>query len=88
VSNWGTGYTAQVTVTNTGLATITGWKVGFDLDVPITGAWSAVMGAKSGSRYSFTNESWNGKLLPGKSTTFGFQTSSSADITVSNLSGN
>jgi hypothetical protein len=36
-SNWGTGYNANVSITNTGTAAITGWSVSFDLDVPETG---------------------------------------------------
>ncbi len=44
----------------------------------ITSFWSAKGGTKVGNRYTFTNESWNGTIAPGKSVTFGVQTSSSA----------
>jgi hypothetical protein len=36
-------------------------------------------------RHTFSNESWSGVIQPGASVTFGFQTSSSADLTASNI---
>ncbi len=80
VSDWGSGYTANVTLTNNGTASVTGWTVSFDLGVPITSFWSA-KGSQSGTKATFTNESWNGVIAPGKSVTFGVQTSSSTDKT-------
>ncbi len=84
MSDWGSGYTANVTLTNNGTASVTGWTVSFDLGVPITSFWSA-KGSQSGTKATFTNESWNGVIAPGKSVTFGIQTSSSADKTAKNF---
>ncbi len=88
VSDWGSGYTANVNLKNTGTAPVTGWTVSFDLDDPITTFWSAKGGTRSGSKVTFTNESWNGVIAPGQTVTFGIQTSSSADKVASNFSVN
>ncbi len=83
--NWGSGYVANVTVTNGSDTAIDGWTVSFDLDVPVTGFWNATDGSKSGNTYTFSNASWNGSIAPGASVSFGLQTSSSADLTAENL---
>lgn len=70
---WGTGYQGRYTITNGGSTTLDSWKV--EADVPaggsISSAWDAVM-THDGDHYTFTNQSYNGTLAPGASTTFGF----------------
>ncbi|MGC4861698.1 cellulose-binding domain-containing protein [Micromonospora sp. DT41] len=72
-NSWGSGYQGQVTVTNNTSAQITSWRVEFDLPAPssISQSWNAQQ-TTSGSRYTFTNVSWNGTLAAGASTSFGF----------------
>ncbi|MGW0217492.1 cellulase family glycosylhydrolase [Micromonospora chokoriensis] len=72
-NNWGNGYQGQVTVTNNTSTQITGWRVEFDLpsSSSVSQSWNAQQ-TTSGSRYTFTNVSWNGTLAAGASTSFGF----------------
>jgi len=73
VSDWGSGWQDEVTVSNTGAAAMTSWKVEFDLPAGATvgSFWEADMVA-SGSHRTFTNRSWNGSLAVGAAATFGF----------------
>ncbi|MET7817465.1 cellulase family glycosylhydrolase [Micromonospora zamorensis] len=72
-NNWGNGYQGQITVTNGTSAQITSWRVEFDLpsSSTVSQSWNAQQ-STSGSRYTFTNVSWNGTLAAGASTSFGF----------------
>ncbi|MGW3888062.1 cellulase family glycosylhydrolase [Micromonospora chokoriensis] len=72
-NSWGNGYQGQVTVTNNTSAQITSWRVEFDLPSgsSVSQSWNAQQ-TTSGSRYTFTNVSWNGTLAAGASTSFGF----------------
>ncbi len=72
VSDWGTGWEAKYTITNGGTATITEWRVEFDLLNGSVGTyWDALL-TSSGSHYVFTNRNWNGTIAPGASVSFGF----------------
>ncbi len=73
VSNdWGSGFTANVTLTNTGTTVINGWALSFDLPVTITNHWSSSITSHSGKTYSFGPLSWNGRIAPRGSVNFGF----------------
>jgi hypothetical protein len=73
-SSWTGGFTADVTVRNTGSAAVTGWTLGFTFpgDQRVTSAWNGTA-TQSGARVALTNAGWNGTLAPGASTTVGFQ---------------
>ncbi|GAB3173773.1 processive endocellulase [Micromonospora palomenae] len=73
-SDWSTGFTANITITNTGTSTLTGWTLGFSF--PSSGqqvgqGWSATY-RQTGTAVTATNLSYNGTLAPGASTSFGF----------------
>src|SRR4051812_29054404 len=53
-SQWSTGYTAKVTIHNTGSTTLTSWRVEFDLPAGTTPAsyWNARM-TRDGSHFVF-----------------------------------
>ena len=73
-STWDTGFTANITITNTGTAGINGWTLAFTF--PSTGqkvgqAWSA-NATQTGTAVALSNVSYNGTLAPGASTSFGF----------------
>ncbi|HZP54786.1 cellulose binding domain-containing protein [Actinocrinis sp.] len=75
VSNqWGTGFTANVTVTNSGSAATHGWKVTWNWggNQQITNVWNAVE-SHSGQSETVTNASYNGSIAGGGNTSFGFQ---------------
>ncbi|MBB5867093.1 peptidoglycan/xylan/chitin deacetylase (PgdA/CDA1 family) [Allocatelliglobosispora scoriae] len=74
VSAWNNGLTNNVTITNTGSATINGWRLTFTLPggQNITSGWSATYTPTSG-QVTATNVNYNGTLAPGASTTIGYQ---------------
>ncbi|MDB1087636.1 glycoside hydrolase family 18 chitinase [Streptomyces sp. ACA25] len=73
VSDWGTGFTGEWKITNSGSSPLTGWTVRWDFPsgTTATSAWNGRL-TRSGNQYTVTNESWNGSLSPGQSVTFGF----------------
>ena len=85
-NDWGSGFTATVTVTNAGSAPISGWTVtwSFGGNQQITNYWSANLG-QSGQSVSAANLGYNGALSPGGSTTFGFQAAYSGSNTAPTL---
>ncbi|HEX8343701.1 MAG TPA: cellulose binding domain-containing protein [Actinoplanes sp.] len=73
-NSWSSGFTASVTVTNTGSSAINGWTLGFNLPAgqAITSSWNANL-TTSGSAVTARNVGYNGSLAPGASASFGFQ---------------
>src|SRR5437762_1630726 len=73
VSSWGSGYQGNFTVTNNSSASITSWRVEFDLPSgsTIQNSWNAQQ-TTSGNHYTFTNAPYNGALAAGAATSFGF----------------
>ena len=86
-SNWTSGYTAEVTITNSGTTAINGWTLDFDLPATIVNIWNGEISKKTGNRYTIRNLSYNGTIQPGQSVTFGFQATGtgSAARTISNV---
>ena len=75
VSNqWDSGFTANVTVANTGTSATTGWKVTWTWagNQQVSNVWNAVE-SHSGQAETVTNAGYNGTIAPGGSTSFGFQ---------------
>ncbi|WP_333768414.1 GH12 family glycosyl hydrolase domain-containing protein [Streptomyces sp. IBSBF 2435] len=74
VNDWGGGFTADVTVTNTGGAATHGWTVGWTYggNQRITSSWNATV-AQSGAAVTAASMSYNGQLAPAASTHFGVQ---------------
>ena len=73
VTSWSGGYQLQLTVADTGTTPLTGWTAGFtfaDAAESISNSWNAAV-TQSGTRVTAVNESYNGALSPGGSTTFG-----------------
>jgi hypothetical protein len=71
---WNTGFTADVTVANTGSNPINGWTLGFTLPggQAITNSWNATLSGTGGA-VTARNVAWNGSIPAGGSTSFGFQ---------------
>ncbi len=78
--SWGVGFQGEVTVKNTGTSATTAWKVSwtFVRRPDRLQIWGAKV-TQNGAAVSTTNESWNGALAPGASTTFGFIGTGSAE---------
>jgi cellulase/cellobiase CelA1 len=72
-SSWASGFTAGISLRNTGTEPITDWTLAFDFDRTITNLWNGVILSHAGTRYTVDNAGWNGTIAPGKSVSFGFQ---------------
>lgn len=78
-SQWGSGFVANIVITNNGTEAINGWEVSWDYsgNAQVTNGWSAEI---SGSGpYTASNMGWNGSIAPGSSVEFGFQGTGSAE---------
>ncbi|MEU3733816.1 cellulose binding domain-containing protein [Streptomyces sp. NPDC033538] len=71
---WQNGFTADVTVTNTGTTPVDGWQLAFTLPSGqrVTNAWNASVTPATGT-VTATGVGHNARLAPGGSLTFGFQ---------------
>jgi hypothetical protein len=81
-NSWPGGYQGQVVVTNTGSAATTGWKANwtYPSSQTINQLWNGIY-TQSGEQVAVTNESYNGALAPGASTSFGFTGTDSSAAT-------
>ncbi|MFJ6197010.1 glycoside hydrolase family 9 protein [Micromonospora sp. NPDC092111] len=73
-NDWGTGFTANITVTNTGTTTLNNWTLAFtfpNAGQKVAQGWSATY-SQTGAAVTATNLSYNGTLAPGASTGIGF----------------
>jgi hypothetical protein len=90
-NQWQGGFTANVTINNTGTAAITSWTLTFTFpgDQKITSAWNGIE-SQSGENVTIANEPYNGTIAAGSSTTLGFQgtwTNSDASPTSFSVNG-
>jgi glucuronoarabinoxylan endo-1,4-beta-xylanase len=74
MSTWSSGFTAGISITNSGTSAINGWTLKFALPAGqvITSGWNATYAPTSG-QVSATNVSYNGTLAPGATIDIGFQ---------------
>jgi endo-1,4-beta-xylanase len=73
-NDWGTGFTATVTVANGGTTATRSWHVTWSWagTQKITNAWNATA-AQTGANVTADNASFNAQIAGGSNTTFGFQ---------------
>lgn len=88
---WTGGFTANVTIANTGSSAVGNWKLGFTLPSgqTITSVWNATVNPTSGG-VTASSMSYNGSIPAGGSQSFGFQgtsTGSTASPTAFTLNG-
>jgi beta-glucosidase len=92
VNDWGSGFTGNVTVSNTGTSAINGWTLRFafpgsqQLSQGWEGTWS-----QSGTQVTAVNASWNGTINAGASVMIGFNatyTGANPPPTAFTLNGN
>lgn len=71
---WNNGFTATVTVANTGSSAVSGWALGFTLPSgqAVTGSWNTTLSGTSGA-ITARDAGHNGSIPAGGSTSFGFQ---------------
>ena len=73
-NQWPGGFTANVTLTNTGSTTLNGWTLAFTFPTTsqqVGQGWSATW-AQAGQHVTATGLAWNSSLAPGASTAIGF----------------
>lgn len=70
--NWGTGFSASLTITNGSTETVHSWKavLVYAGDEQITG-WGGII-TQNGRVVTITNQSWNGTVVSGGSVNIGF----------------
>ncbi|MFC6017941.1 PQQ-dependent sugar dehydrogenase [Plantactinospora solaniradicis] len=70
---WGTGFNATVTVTNTGTQPVSGWTVGWTFPAAQRAGtfWNA-SGTQQGAVVTARNATWNGNIPPGATVQFSF----------------
>ncbi|TDD84269.1 endoglucanase [Actinomadura darangshiensis] len=73
-NTWADGFTAQVTITNSGSSALNGWTLEFAFPggQKVSQGWSATW-TQSGADVSAESLSWNAAIAPGASLTVGFQ---------------
>ncbi|MFV2019499.1 glycosyl hydrolase family 18 protein [Micromonospora sp. LOL_023] len=72
-SDWGTGHEVRVTVANGSDASVSTWRIEFDLPAGTTigSFWDADV-TRSGTHYTAVKKSWAGSLAPGTSFSWGY----------------
>ncbi|MFI9639735.1 glycoside hydrolase family 9 protein [Micromonospora sp. NPDC051925] len=75
-NSWSTGFTGNMTVTNTGVDAWSSWRLTFRFtgNQQISQGWSGRF-SQSGTEVTVTNESYNGTVAPNASVTLGFNAS-------------
>ncbi|SDR23187.1 cellulose binding domain-containing protein [Thermostaphylospora chromogena] len=91
MNTWDTGFTADISITNTGTSAIDGWTLVFTLPAgqSITSGWNATYSPSSG-QVSARNVSHNATIAPGATVNIGFQathTGNTAKPTAFTLNG-
>jgi hypothetical protein len=79
--DWGTGFTGDINLNNTGNTTINGWTLEFDFTGNITDIWNAQIVSHVGNHYVIQNADWNATIAPGQNIDFGFNADWGADGT-------
>ncbi|HEV8173449.1 MAG TPA: cellulose binding domain-containing protein [Actinoplanes sp.] len=87
-SDWGTGYQARYTITNTGSAAVSGWQMSFTLPstAKLGSVWDASI-ATSGTTANVKDRGYNASVAAGTSTTFGFIVAGSGVPTSCTING-
>ncbi|TQS18641.1 cellulose binding domain-containing protein [Microbispora sp. KK1-11] len=91
MSTWNNGFTASISITNTGTSAIDGWTLAFTLPSgqSITSGWNATYSPSSG-QVNARNVDYNGTIAPGATIDIGFQathTGNTAEPTAFTLNG-
>ncbi len=80
-SDWGSGYTAQVTLRNTATTALVNWVLEFDYAGSITSIWDATVVSHVGNHYVIQNAGYNATIAAGGTQSFGFN-GSPGNVTV------
>ena len=72
VNDWGSGFHAEITITNNTEKVLEDWVLEFDYDRNITNIWNGVIESREDSHYVIKNAGYNANIDKGKSVTIGF----------------
>ncbi len=71
-SDWGIGFTREISITNNTDAPIEDWILEFDFDRTITSIWNGVIETHEDSHYNIKNAGYNAILTAGQTIAIGF----------------
>jgi hypothetical protein len=72
LDNWGSGFEAQISLTNHQTVSVTNWKLSFTLPASITDIWDGTIASHTGNTYVVDNAGWNSTLAANRAVSFGF----------------
>lgn len=72
VSDWGSGFSASISITNNTEYTIEDWVLAFDFCRTITNIWDGVIVSGEDGQYIISNVGYNSNIASGQTITFGF----------------
>lgn len=80
VDDWGSGFVANIRITNNGSTPISSWNVNWEYsgNTVMTNGWNAEFSGNN--PYSASNMSWNGAIQPNATVEFGFQGVGPAEV--------
>ncbi|MFI6094665.1 lytic polysaccharide monooxygenase [Lentzea sp. NPDC051213] len=80
-STWNGGFTANVSVANSGTEAVTGWRLVWDFppEQRLSQAWSSTITVTNG-KATATGASWNADIAPGGTVSFGFNAAITAPV--------
>lgn len=71
-SDWGSGFSGTIELSNTGKEAIEDWTLEFDFNRDIDNIWNGIIIKHEGIRYTVKNADYNQCVLPGQSIVIGF----------------
>ena len=71
-SDWGSGFTGSIQITNNTDKTLEDWVLEFDFEREMTNIWNAVIESHEGNHYVIRNAGYNANITAGQSVLFGF----------------
>jgi len=84
VSNWGTGFSASITATNSSSTALNNWSLQFTFGGQISSIWDASITSHTGTQYVVTNAGWNSNIPAGGNVNFGFIATPGTPVTPTN----
>ncbi|HEU5118456.1 MAG TPA: cellulose binding domain-containing protein [Isosphaeraceae bacterium] len=70
--DWGSGFQASISISNTQMVSVDNWRLEFEYDALITSIWDARIVSHTGTLYVVEGAGWNNNLSAGGSISFGF----------------
>ena len=71
-NDWGSGFQAEVEVTNDTGRALSDWRLDFTMVPQISSIWNGAVAVRRGSLYTIQGAAWNKALAPGAKAGFGF----------------